>query len=168
LTKNYQNRHILVFEAEKCAGCRICETVCSLGHVGEVKPSEARINIAKIEELGFEFAVFCQQCDERFCMDVCPVKAIQPDDNDVLVVNSEKCIGCGRCERACPYNGIKVTSFKKAVKCDLCGGDPMCVKHCPAEALQFVADEGGFSLLRLQVMDQLKILKVKTEEEINS
>jgi Fe-S-cluster-containing hydrogenase component 2 len=39
---------------------------------------------------------------------------------------------------ACPFGMIFVDAEKGfAVKCDLCGGDPECVKYCIPEALRF-------------------------------
>ena len=43
------------------------------------------------------------------------------------------------CMQACPFGG---TSFdpveSRILKCDLCGGDPECVKYCPSGALKYV------------------------------
>jgi len=47
-------------------------------------------------------------------------------------------IGCGSCVQACPFGNMKwdfVSS--RPVKCDLCGGDPMCAKFCPEKALVY-------------------------------
>lgn len=37
---------------------------------------------------------------------------------------------------ACKYDAIKLTD-QKAIICDLCSGDPECVKHCPTTALDY-------------------------------
>ena len=56
------------------------------------------------------------------------------------VVDTEKCIGCMLCTRACPWEMISFDpEAKKATKCFLCGGKPKCVEACPAEALAYVA-----------------------------
>jgi Fe-S-cluster-containing hydrogenase component 2 len=39
----------------------------------------------------------------------------------------------------CPFGGIGIDVRQgKVIKCDLCGGDPVCVKFCDPEALQYV------------------------------
>jgi len=56
-----------------------------------------------------------------------------------VVVDEEKCTGCGLCVMACPYGAVRLDPVTgKAIKCDLCGGEPVCVKHCPFGALAFV------------------------------
>ena len=54
-------------------------------------------------------------------------------------MDHEKCIGCKACMNACPLGNIGVNTEKHEMhKCDLCGGDPMCAKHCPTGAITFV------------------------------
>ena len=82
--------------------------------------------------------VTCMQCEDPCCMKVCPVGAISRDENNAVVMNSSKCIGCKLCMNACPLGNIGVNTEKKQMhKCDLCGGDPKCVKFCPSGALVF-------------------------------
>lgn len=48
-----------------------------------------------------------------------------------VLVDREKCIGCGKCIEACPGRiPFLHPGDKKAVICDLCDGDPECVKAC--------------------------------------
>lgn len=77
---------------------------------------------------------------------VCPVDAIRVDDDGVSHVIEEKCVGCGICGKACPFNAIFINPFKKvAEKCDLCadrarrGLPPACVEACPTGAIHFVS-----------------------------
>lgn len=50
---------------------------------------------------------------------------------------TQKCIRCGICVRVCPYDAIRLNSFKKARinlrKCDNCG---LCLSVCPVEAIE--------------------------------
>jgi len=77
-------------------------------------------------------------------MDACPEEAIHIDAlTAAKVIEESKCIGCGLCASACPFNQegrtILFHQAKKVyVKCDLCGGKPLCVEYCPREALRYV------------------------------
>ncbi len=55
--------------------------------------------------------------------------------NGVVLVDEEKCTACGTCERSCPFEVIRIREVAK--KCDLCGGDPVCVKFCPYGAIRY-------------------------------
>jgi Fe-S-cluster-containing hydrogenase component 2 len=63
----------------------------------------------------------------------------------VVVINEDLCIGCKSCVIACPLGGILYHYIKGcAMKCDLCGGDPECVKFCLYGTLEFLPmDEWG-------------------------
>ena len=57
-------------------------------------------------------------------------------DITIIDIDEEKCTGCGWCIEACEFGSITVHPEKKIVICDLCEGDPMCVKYCPKDALE--------------------------------
>ncbi len=81
----------------------------------------------------------CNQCDNAYCMNVCPAKAIHRTDQGTVVIDREKCIGCGLCARYCPLEVILFhAETKKSYKCDLCQGNPLCVTACPTGALEFI------------------------------
>jgi electron transport protein HydN len=74
--------------------------------------------------------------------------------DNVVVVDTKKCIGCKNCVVACPFGAVEIvetaevqndgTLKKVANKCDLCVGvadSPSCVKVCPTEALKVVTGE---------------------------
>jgi Fe-S-cluster-containing dehydrogenase component len=48
--------------------------------------------------------VQCQQCDNPPCVTVCPVEATWKEEDGIVVVDYNWCIGCRYCEAACPYH----------------------------------------------------------------
>jgi Fe-S-cluster-containing hydrogenase component 2 len=95
----------------------------------------ARIRVVKVEELGLDCPVACQMCRERYCTG-CPQQAITVGDLGQIVVSRELCNGCGTCEELCPIGAIEVVDAL-ALVCDLCGGDPRCVRECNLDAITF-------------------------------
>ncbi|MBU0496315.1 MAG: 4Fe-4S dicluster domain-containing protein [Chloroflexi bacterium] len=131
---------ILVIDHEKCTGCRLCEMVCSVKHTGMSNPSRSRIHIVKWPLEGFELPMVCQQCEEAPCIAVCPKDALSRDVAlGRVVVDYNLCIGCKMCVMACPFGGMGIdTVARQVIKCDLCDGEPACVRFCDPDALQFV------------------------------
>ena len=69
----------------------------------------------------------------------CPTGALYEDPESHLVIHDPAlCDGCGHCVEACPFDAIWIDEREcVALKCDLCGGDPQCVKYCSPGALLF-------------------------------
>lgn len=154
---------ILIIDPEKCTGCRICEVACSLHHEEECNPSKSRVHILKWEELGADVPMLCMQCDEPVCEAVCPVSAIHRDaETNAISIDNEVCIGCRMCVVACPFGGITFDMVgKKALACDLCKGDPICVKLCPTEALQYVSATRAILMKKRKAAEKLGELMMK-------
>jgi carbon-monoxide dehydrogenase iron sulfur subunit len=126
---------MITLALEKCSGCSRCEVHCSFFHSGKIGRSGARIKVVKIEELGLDYPVVCQQCKERYCTK-CPEKAIEVGPLGQIIVSPTLCTACGTCETLCPIGAIELYEEIPYV-CDLCGGEPRCVKSCTMDAIHF-------------------------------
>lgn len=131
---------VLMVNYQKCTGCRQCELVCSVVHEGVSNPSRSRIKVMKWESEGLYIPMSCQQCEDAPCMNVCPVKAISRDrDVGFVQVDYDICIGCRSCVAACPFGAMNFDVIgNRVIKCDLCGGDPQCVRFCEEKAVDYV------------------------------
>ncbi len=132
------NQTVLI-DAERCAGCRACEVFCALTHFGECTPSKARIHVIKWEMQGIYVPISCRRCETPACQIACPVGATYRDAlTGAMLVDYARCLGCYACVNACPFGATTVDPENgQVLKCDLCGGDPTCVKVCPTQALRF-------------------------------
>jgi Fe-S-cluster-containing hydrogenase component 2 len=94
----------------------------------------------KWENEGLYVPMSCQQCQDAPCLNVCPVKAISKDEKlGAMLVDYDTCIGCRSCVAVCPFGAMNFNVIdKKVFKCDLCEGDPQCVRFCEEKAVDFV------------------------------
>jgi Fe-S-cluster-containing hydrogenase component 2 len=127
---------------EKCTGCRLCQVACSEIKEGKVQPGISRITVWQYYP-GIEFPVACYQCGESAkCIEACPTEALSLDVSkklNTIKIDKELCLrtvppygDCILCREKCP--GLAVTfhpKTKEPLICDLCGGDPECIKACP-------------------------------------
>ncbi len=120
-----------------CVGCRLCEMICSLVHEDECSTTRSRITIVRDEEFGNNLVSLCIQCAETYCVESCPLAALSRDpETGAVLVDEQLCNGCEVCIVACPLGAISYDQERAVVfKCDLCGGDPECVKICSREVL---------------------------------
>jgi tetrathionate reductase subunit B len=94
----------------------------------------------------------CMQCENSPCTGVCPVGATYRTEDGIVLVDQERCIGCGYCLLACPYGARYLVPAGGqtprgiagvADKCTFCyhritrGQDPACVEVCPVGARIF-------------------------------
>lgn len=108
----------------------------------------------------------CLQCPHPVpCQLACPHGAIEVvGAANARVVNTDLCVGCGTCVKACPWqmpslDGEAQAANTKAHKCHLCNGAPECVAACTAGALQYVpwTDQTSFTPPRQTVAASIKL-----------
>jgi len=154
----------LLIDEHRCIRCSNCIRACEGVH----EDGHARLSLTGIKFYNLLAPNSCWQCENPLCMLDCPPDAISRDPRGEVYIKSN-CIGCGNCERNCPYGNIFMVHkepdhsvfgwikslFKKspkdeiertvAVKCDLCreiSGGPACVRSCPTgAAIRLTPDE---------------------------
>jgi Fe-S-cluster-containing dehydrogenase component len=142
----------LKIDPQKCIGCKSCELACSLKNETTFNPAVSRISsITFIEgtySLPYNCITTCRQCADAPCLASCPVKAISrgKGETKVVVIDRDKCIGCGVCIGACPFGAMRFdAAAKKAFKCELCGGNPACAQMCPTGAIIFAGKRAFYA-----------------------
>jgi len=99
---------ILLIDEALCVRCDNCEKACAETHGGtsrlrrEAGPTFDNVHVP----------TSCRHCEHPHCMKDCPPDAIHRAPNGEVFI-ADNCIGCGNCERNCPYGVIKLTSKPK-------------------------------------------------------
>lgn len=96
---------VLLIDENLCVGCDNCEKACADSHDG----------LSRLDrEAGRTYAhlhvpTSCRHCEHPHCMSDCPPNAIhRGPDGEVYI--DDTCIGCGNCQRYCPYGVIRMDS----------------------------------------------------------
>ena len=153
VSRTYGN-HIVQYPMDYslCAGCTTCEIVCTLTHDGLVSPSYNRIFVDRGTRSMVHHILSCQHCSDHPCYDACPKKdkAMCIDENNIVYINEDECVGCGLCQKACAFTPSRINMVKsedkkqrKAKKCDLCRTrpeGPACVQWCPVKCIGLSQD----------------------------
>lgn len=146
-------RAIILVDKTLCSGCRTCEMACANFNAnGQNSYSHTRVFIEKEYIKGDYRPKVCNQCADPPCLKACPTGALHVDSSSgtyARAIDEEKCIGCQECAKACgqffrPPRSRFDPEKEKAFKCNLCFGDPQCVKFCPLGALKMARSEKGF------------------------
>ena len=150
------------FDSSSCSGCKACQAACKdknnlppgvlWRRVYEVSGGEwtniAEQGFSPIWEntvFAFNLSMACNHCMHPKCAGVCPVDAYEVRPDGIVLINTQKCIGCGYCAWACPYDAPQMDkSAGFMTKCNLCfdyldaGLPPACVAACPLRCLDLV------------------------------
>ncbi|MBU1053914.1 MAG: 4Fe-4S dicluster domain-containing protein [Proteobacteria bacterium] len=144
------SKGVLLVDDRRCTGCMNCMYACTLYNDGVAAPEIARIQLNAYSHHIFDIAAQpCLQCVQPQCLRFCPQGAIRIDEEsgtNARIIVEKKCIGCQECIEVCPFTPPRIrfdSVKKKAIKCNLCGGDPQCVKACPIGALIYYTNPEG-------------------------
>lgn len=139
-----------------CIGCRACEIACKDKNGLAAGPRFRRVQYIEggiyPDVFAFKINMSCNHCAEPACLPTCPTGAIfKRADNGVVDIDTTLCIGCRKCEAACPYGAPQFVPEENVVKkCNMCideleaGRKPYCVSAC----MMRVLDIGPIDQLR--------------------
>ena len=137
---------MIEYKIEKCVYCHLCEWVCSVRAVRQIKPTATAIQVRREDRFGPVTLHVCNLCkgkDAPACVEICPSGALVLEDGVVKFVQ-EDCIACLDCVGVCPVDAVVWDEVsEQIIICDLCGGDPLCIAWCPEDVLSLNAGKGG-------------------------
>jgi len=174
---NISNKYLIRLNQQRCINCKACEVHCKiykklpvgiwLGLLFTVGPSmiDGQIGIFS----GFRS---CFHCENPWCVAVCPTGAIIKRQNDALVmVQSEICVGCKACIEACPWKIPQWDDIRrKVIKCDYCydliekGYNPACISGCTTGALSFERPNRDVGRIRASCAKTM-VLRLREKEK---
>ncbi len=144
------------FDASACSGCKACQAACKDKHglgegvlwrrVYEVSGGGwERCGEAWVSTVfAYNVSLACNHCERPICLEVCPANAYTQRPDGIVLLDSERCIGCRYCTWACPYGAPQYDEATgQTSKCTLCADEidagriPACVAACPMRVLDF-------------------------------
>jgi anaerobic dimethyl sulfoxide reductase subunit B (iron-sulfur subunit) len=148
------------FDASACADCKACQIACKEkndlpigvlwrrvyqyeGGSWTESPDFKGIMVPN-NVFSYSLSIACMHCGKPLCADICPTAAITKNDDGIVLIDADKCIGCRYCEWACPYDAPQFNEeLGVMTKCDFCqdllaqGLNPACVDNCVMRCLDY-------------------------------
>ena len=155
-------KFVMVIDLSRCKNLKKCQEACD--HMHQVHPDQHWIKVHAMQDADHSAPYWepttCMHCDEPPCVKVCPVDATFKREDGIVLIDSDRCIGCRFCMASCPYS-TRVFNWEEPVltelvkeshyscetslpqkkgtvgKCDFCpdmvrkGELPHCVSSCP-------------------------------------
>lgn len=141
-------RYAMAIDLAKCIGCQACTVACAIENRVPAGEWRTVVSVSEVKApRGAALAMLprlCNHCDDPACVPPCPTKATYKTADGTVQIDADRCIGCGRCVKACPY-GARYVDEKTEVadKCSFClhrvaaGLQPACVETCVGGARRF-------------------------------
>ncbi len=99
-------KFVMVIDLARCKNLKKCQSACN--HAHQVHPGQNWIKILSMQEAEntapYWQPTTCMHCDEPPCVKVCPVDATFKRQDGLVLIDSDRCIGCRFCMAACPYS----------------------------------------------------------------
>ncbi len=143
-------------DASACSGCKACQEACK--DKNNLPPGLLWRRVVEVSGGGWQpignawlssvfaynLTLACNHCTHPKCAGVCPTDAYTVRPDGIVLLNTDKCMGCGYCAWACPYGAPQYDQARGVMtKCDFCydyldeGLPPSCVAACPLRVLDF-------------------------------
>ena len=109
---------VMVIDLGKCTGCQTCTVACKVENA--LGPTIQRVTVVEKESGKYPDVqrIFipkrCMNCVEPQCVAVCPTGATEKQDDGVVTINQDTCIGCRYCMMACPYDARVFYSIEQS------------------------------------------------------
>jgi len=150
---------VYTLNPQQCTGCHLCEMACSFKHHKSFSAELSNIRIESNEDKAFNVAVKCMQCEEAYCIRSCVAGSLYKDHNTgAVLIDRNKCIGCKACIMACPFGAVSLINVNGKLQisiCDLCSGDPECVKVCRGKAINYTEEGKVNEKKRSKALDRM-------------
>ncbi len=141
----------MVIDLGSCIGCGACIAACDFENETPWEEGKRRTHVPEIFLGVYPDATrlfaprLCEHCENAPCVAVCPTGASYVNEDGVVLVNADLCIGCEYCVVACPFNARYLDTRRRVVdKCTFCydnrvlqGRQPACVETCVGGARIF-------------------------------
>jgi len=114
-------RWAMVVDLTRCIGCKSCISACSLANaVSEgLWRKLDELEAPKPPERQRIFATrSCMHCEDPPCKKVCPTGATIQRTDGIVEIDYEKCVGCGYCIVACPYDARVIFRYRHSFQAD--------------------------------------------------
>lgn len=99
-------KFVMVVDLAKCKNALKCQVACNKTHY--ITGDNAWLKVYKMQEsketAPYWMPTLCQHCDQPACVTVCPVDATFKRRDGLVLIDTDRCIGCRFCMAACPYS----------------------------------------------------------------
>ena len=99
-------KFVMVIDLSRCKNVKACQASCN--HAHHVQDAQNWIKVYPMQDSEKEAPYWqpttCMHCDEPPCVKVCPVDATFKRQDGIVLIDSDRCIGCRFCMAACPYS----------------------------------------------------------------
>lgn len=154
-----------LFDSSFCTGCKACQAACKdknqlpvgvlwrrvyeISGDGNWQENEGTWSC---DVFAYNLSMACNHCEYPKCAGVCPTNAYTIRPDGIVLLDTQRCTGCGYCAWACPYGAPQFNEQAGVMtKCNFCVDDlqagqaPACVAACPMRCLDAAEIAAGKS-----------------------